>query len=210
MNERAKGAAKLLDRLRREKGFLHLINDLQNVITGFRFEGGYVSQRNEDEVLQFLDGLARTLKEQFDLEEGVVFPYADRHVPQVKTLSVIMRSEHENVLNNLNKFKEAVRDLCKKRGQKAGCERIQKVRETGTYLIYLVRDRLIAKNDLFYKMLFDFLTQEEQKDLAGRVVEWRQCLQISGQREIQGRNLETKVNRSEPSIKRRMRRQGRV
>lgn len=212
MSEMTGGVTKLLGRLRQEAGFLHQINDLQNVVTSFRFEGGYVSQRNEDRVFQFLDGLAKALGERFDLEEGVVFPYADRHVPQVKALSVIMRSEHENVLSNLKKFKAAVRDLCKKCDQKAGCENIQKVRERGIYLVYLMRDRLIAKNDLFYKMLFDSLKQEERKDLAGRVLEWRQRLRAFGPRKVKGRSLKRKVGHSGPdrgAIKK-LQRRGRI
>lgn len=150
---------------------LEKIERLREILTNLRYEGRHrlgKNLRQAEEVLDFFNG---ELMEHVDLEEGVVFPFIKNHIPKLEPLILLLSSEHEEFKRNLRSFEFWLNELAKGRANLDHGRLIEKARETGNYLTYLLRNHLQEESEILYRVADQELRFSEKKELRRQVCE---------------------------------------
>jgi len=149
---------------------------LEAVLTHLRFEGKPMRGKNLKEACRVVDFFTAALPRQFEFEEQVLYPFLDAHIPKLNPITSILKAEHENFRNTLGRFKY---DLwaCGENDDPIRLEgTIQKVRESGIYLIYLLHDRMRANQQALYETMERELHSDEKKEIIQRFQKWNALL----------------------------------
>lgn len=148
---------------------LEKIHVLQDILVNLRYEGRHRLGKNlkeADEVLAFFNG---ELTEHVHLEEEVIFPFIKSHIPRLETLILMLCSEHEEFRRNLRSFKFWLGEVAKGKSNLDHGKLIEKVRETGNYLTYLLQNHLQEESEILYRVADQELRSKEKKELCSRV-----------------------------------------
>ena len=161
-------------------GLLHSFDDvhsaaLQEVerfrqtLTNLQFEGKSSLGRNINQIRSILQFFRSELMKHVELEEQVLFPFVEEHIPKLESLICILRAEHagfRDALSDLELFLSVVSD------GKPNLERakmIHRLCETGSYLIYLLENHFRGESQSVYEMTEYGLKPSEKKELKDQI-----------------------------------------
>ncbi len=147
-------------------------NRFQEVLTNLNYEGKPRLGKNLKEARALLNGLKKSLSAQFAVEEKAIFPFLGKHIPKLNCALDLLQAEHEELKTQLEIFENRL-DVFPKR-QKGSQERLKaapRIKESGTYLVYCLRNHLRAEKGLIFKCLGRELKKEEKRKLARLITE---------------------------------------
>lgn len=144
---------------------------LQEILTNFRYEGRLSFGKNLKAARGVLRFFKKEVVEHIDLEERVLFPFLKTHFPKLDTAVHLLRAEHEDFRANLRAFELELRKLSGNRKDMNRGKIVDRIRETGIYLIYLLRSHLRTESKSLYKVIDREIRQDEKKKLQNRVRE---------------------------------------
>jgi hemerythrin-like domain-containing protein len=144
---------------------------LEQVLTHLRYEGRASLGKNFKETERLLQFFDHDLVRHIRLEEEVVFPYLAAHIPKLDLLISLLRSEHREFQRNLRRFKFWLTALRRKRKASDLGKVIEQIRETGTYLVYLLQSHVQDEGRVFYDVASRELSPGEKRELARRLIQ---------------------------------------
>ena len=147
------------------KDILPKLDPLFEGLKGLRYEGKISFQKNLRRVKELLSFFNGRIIEHIHIEEEALFPFLEKHVPRYTTAIKFLLAEHDDFKKNLDILKYLVRDLNRQKSDASRDKTIVKIRETGTYLIFLLRHHIEAEERSIYRMLDKELRPEELKEL---------------------------------------------
>ena len=143
-----------------------LIEDLNNM----HCEGKASFQKNLGRVKEALHFFNGEVMEHMALEERTLFPYLETHVPRVSSAIRFLQAEHDDFRNNLKIFEFLVRELSRHKNDAERSKTVDRIRETGTYLSYLLRHHIEAEQRSVYHSLERDLKASEKSELQKRIL----------------------------------------
>ncbi len=160
---------------------LQMAEEFYSTLTRLRYEGKAALGKNVSDARKALAFFQSDLICHFEVEESILFPYAETHIPKLEPFTSLFRSEHEDFRKNLFAFQAMLGDLLsdKKHAQDGLLQ--GKLQNTGLYLIYLLRNHIQGESTSLYRAIRQELRQSEKKELA---LKMKTC-----QRELAGRVL---------------------
>lgn len=157
---------------------------LQDVLTNLRYEGKLSFGKNVMEARELLKFFNREMVDHLTLEEQVLFPFLQTHIPKLEPAIHFFQAEHEDFKKNLVGFKLLLREILKEKDDIPRGKTIEKIRETGTYLVYLLRNHIQAESESVYKVLVRELRADEKKDLERQIEKCHRRNQGDGRKRI--------------------------
>lgn len=141
------------------------IDRLHALITNLRYEGKLSLGKNLKELREVLSFFNRQLRKHMELEEEVIFPFLETHVPKLESLIRLLHLEHEDFETNLENIQFQIQNVLKTSDELERGKIVEKIRERGTYLTYLLRNHIQEENGTVYKALTEELHPNEKKEL---------------------------------------------
>jgi len=138
---------------------------LDKALKNLRFEGKCSFGRNLKEAHDVLDFFKREVIGHIELEDTVLFPFLECHLPKLESVINLFRSEHREIKRSLRKFDFALGELGRDDTSDEQGKALDDVSETGIYLIHLLRNHIQAENESIYKTSEYELHQKEKEEL---------------------------------------------
>lgn len=148
---------------------LKKVDRLRDVLTHLRYEGRLFFGKNLRAAREVLGFFKKDMVKHVDREEKVLFPFLETHFPKLETAIQLFKAEHRDFRANLRVLQSQLEKLS---GASADPSRgliIEKIRETGTYLTYLLRNHMQAESESLYKVIDRQIRQEEKKELVMKI-----------------------------------------
>lgn len=115
-----------------------------------------------------------------EVEESVIFPFLEMHVPKLEPPISLLKGEHEDFKTNAKNYSQ----ICQKRSKAT----FEEIVAAETYLIYLVRNHLHAEQ-MIYQIAKKELQLTEVMNLEEKVLDFfRRSLLKGGEGETFGGN----------------------
>lgn len=150
---------------------LEEVDRLYRVLTNLHYEGKPMVGKNVNEAREVLLFFSTELAEHVELEERVLFPFLETHLPKLETLISLLRSEHVDFRKSVQNFELALLELANERRGSSQPRILGEIRERGIYLVYLLRNHVHVEQEGIYRVVERDLHAEEKQELARRVAE---------------------------------------
>ena len=144
---------------------------LYRVLNNLHYEGKAMVGKNVNEAREVLLFFRTELAEHVELEDKVLFPFLETHLPKLETLISLLRSEHEDFRRSCQDFELALMELVSERRDATQPGILERIRETGIYLVYLLRNHVHVEQEGIYKVAERDLRAEEKQELARRMAQ---------------------------------------
>lgn len=141
---------------------------LEEILVHLRYEGNASLGKNVKQAREVLAFFSREVQRHMRDEERVLFPFLKTHLPRLEPLVLYLSSEHQDFRRHVTRFKFLLAKLSKRKGPRDCGEAIGKLKETGIYLVHLLRAHLQGESDILYKVADRELRQDEKKMLEKR------------------------------------------
>ena len=144
-------------------------NGFYETLLKLRYEGKPSLGKNlraADEVLKFFHG---EHKQHMNCEENVIFPFLMIHVPKLESVIQVLRADHHDFKNKLQVFENLIAELAKDRTDFDHAAVLEKIREVGTYMIYLLRSHNQFESSSIHKVMETQLHADEIEELQSKV-----------------------------------------
>jgi len=145
------------------------VEQLDRALTNFQFEGKSSQGRNLKRIRSVLKFFQEELIDHIELEEQIVFPFLESHIPKLELVIQVLRSEHEDLRRNLGDLQLFLNVLSDGKSQTTHSKIVHKILETGTYLIYLLRNHIRIEDKSVYEAVDRSLKFNEKKQLECQV-----------------------------------------
>lgn len=142
---------------------------LSEVLTNMRYEGKLSFGKNLKEANRLRLFFNRVMTHHAVMEERILFPFLERHVPKLESVIRLLRSEHVDFEKTLKEFNAILRSLASDPDPGKQPLLMDRLQETGTYLIYLLRHHLHNENESVYKAISRDLNQGEKEILFRKI-----------------------------------------
>ncbi|MBI4372939.1 MAG: hemerythrin domain-containing protein [Candidatus Omnitrophica bacterium] len=141
----------------------------QEILTHLRYEGKACIGKNLKEVRETLKFFNSEVIQHMKFEEETLFPFLEVHIPKLESVIHLLHAEHEDFKRNLKSFELSIRELEKDASEPNDGKTLEKIRELGIYLIYLIRNHIQAENESVYKIINQELRPSEKQELKRRI-----------------------------------------
>jgi len=146
------------------------IDHFGKVLNHLRFEGIPKFGKNVKDANDVLEFFEQELSEHLELENQILFPYLETHIPRLEPVIRLFYADHAGFKENLGHFRTLLRKVsAAKRKALKNTELMENLRETGTCLIYLLKRHLQAESASVYRAIEKELRSDEIKDLAKKI-----------------------------------------
>ena len=135
---------------------------LDRLLTNLRYEGKPSFGKNLREAGQVSAFFEKRLMPHMRLEEKILFPFLEAHLPKLESFIHLLEWEHEDFRRTFGGFKLDLKKLTKGKREDGRSAFI----ETGVYLLYLLKHHLEAENLGLYRVIKKELRPGEKKKLA--------------------------------------------
>ena len=154
----------------KHKDVLEQVDQLNDVLTNLRYEGKVHVGRNMNDIEKVLIFFSKELLPHVKLDE-MVFAFVEKHIPKLESVVRLLQAEHKEMVVNIEVFSFLFRELEHEKNESKRVEAIEKLRDKGTYLVYLLRNHIQAESEIVYKIIDRELRPEEKKTLFKLVKE---------------------------------------
>ncbi len=161
---------------------LDLIEQLDTALVGLQFEGKNSVGRHLKQIRSVIDFFLERFVKHTELEEQIVFPYLASHVPKLHLVLPLLCSQHEEFRKSIKDLEVLIEIFSNNVSKIDQAKTIQKIREIGTYLIYLLRHHIQVEHTSIYKMIDSELRKDEKEQLERRVTENLALINGNGRR----------------------------
>ena len=140
-------------------------DELREILTRLCHEGRVSLGKNLKEAREVLKFFKKELVDHVEKEEEAVFPFLETHLPKLQSAISLLRSEHEDFRRNLRRFQNWLAELSRKRKGTGYGKIVEKAKESGTYLTYLLQNHLQIE-DVVFRIADRELRREEKMELG--------------------------------------------
>lgn len=151
------------------EGILAESNALEEALQCLRYEGKVNIGKNLNTVDTKLKELNGKVLPHIAMEQ-TVFSYLSVHVPKLDPLMKLLKAEHEEIKVGLEVLEFLLKEIMQERHETKRNQDIEKLKDKGTYLIYLLRNHLRAESDSVYPVIQNELHEEERRELWSRLL----------------------------------------
>ena len=138
-------------------------------LTNLQYEGKMSFGKNWKEACQSLRSLDDRFTSHRVLEEEIIFPFLQTHVPKLESMILLFKSENQDIKKNLEHLTLLLQDRVGDQNDTEKLKRFEKIHKIGTYFAYLIRHHFQTKNNNFYKNALDSLSPDEIQMLEDKV-----------------------------------------
>lgn len=139
---------------------------LGDFLKNLRYEGKPSIGKNIMRGKRMTEMLERELENHIKAEEKILYPYVERHIPRMGALIQILKSEHETFRKTFLEFKSELKRFLKGKNYPDRKEKLIKINEIGTYLVYLLKHHLEIEMRSLYRLIDRELSAWEKKELS--------------------------------------------
>ena len=115
------------------------VEQLDRALTNFQFEGKSSQGRNLKRIRSVLKFFQEELIDHIELEEQIVFPLLESHIPKLELVIQVLRSEHEDLRRNLGDLQLFLNVLSDGKSQTTHSKIVHKILETGLMAVHFMR-----------------------------------------------------------------------
>ncbi len=166
-NKKSKGIVTFFEQ--EYKDILQKLDDLYGATKNLQFEGKLFSGKNMKEIEMVIKFLRNKLFVHLKLDEKVIFPFLEVHIPKLGPVLNLLRAERNEFKMNLENFESLFRKLKKEKNYLENHKILEGLQEKGLYMVCLMRNHIQAENESVYKAIDQELHLDEKRDLI------RQC-----------------------------------
>lgn len=153
----------------KEEKILSQTEALHKALTHLRYEGKLLRKQNIEAVQILILSLELVLEKHRHLQEDILFPFLQRHIPRHEAAISLMETEHEDIVRSAEKLKKQVLKISKDSDPLGE----GKVYETGIYLVTLLRHHICFEEKNISQSMQRELREDEKEVIQKRV---RDCL----------------------------------
>lgn len=146
---------------RKDREILKLLDRFQDSLTHLSYEGKPLLGRNLRRAREEAGHLEQKLSEIFKVEDGVVFPFTEKHIPKLEPVIHVLESDHKNLREQCKNFDRRTRRLFLLKNSSGKGKLFREIKEGGAYMICFVRHHLETKRVLIYKSVKRYLKEDE-------------------------------------------------
>ncbi|MBI5150295.1 MAG: hemerythrin domain-containing protein [Candidatus Omnitrophica bacterium] len=170
---------------RERSGVLQKLDRLDEAIKNLQYESKRFSRKNMKEIQGVVNYLQNRLFEHVTLDEEVVFPFLERHIPRLEPLLCFLRAERGEFKLSLENFEMLFQKLKDEQNVLRQYKIFEQLKEKGIYVTHLVRHHIQIEMESVYNMVDRQLHEDEKNELV------RQCIsfQIDGRKKKWGTHL---------------------
>lgn len=139
---------------------------LVEVLQHLQYEGKASLGKNLREARDIVQYFDHEVMEHMQKEEEILFPFLASHLPKLEPLISLLRSEHADFRNSLRQFAAWLEDLAEAGDGTDRHHLIEKLKEVGSYLMYLLQGHHNEESEILYKVADRELRAEEKNRLA--------------------------------------------
>ena len=144
------------------------IRHFQKTLVHLHFEGKASRGKNMRQAREALGFFNREVSGHMDQEEKILFPFLETHLPRLGPFLSVLRAEHRDFKKKLRHFEFCLDKFAEDEGGRPG-KIMERLKETGTYLIYLLQNHLREETEVLYKIADRELRREEKSRLINRI-----------------------------------------
>lgn len=148
---------------------LNLIEQLEGALVGLQFEGKTSVGRHVKQIRSVIDFFLGRFAKHTELEEHIIFPYLAAHVPKLDLVLPLLCSQHEELRKSIEDLEPLIELFSNNVSKVDPAKTIHKIREIGTYLIYLLRHHIEVEHTSIYKIIDHELRQNEKNELKKKL-----------------------------------------
>lgn len=141
------------------------IKRLEEAVHNLQFEGKASLGRNLKQIRAALTFFSSSLVKHIELEEKVLFPFLGSHIPKLESVIHLLIAEHEDFKRNYEDLGLFIDSLTDQTSEVDRTKMIKKIQETGTYMVYLLKNHLRVEDKGVYGVAQQELRAEEKKEL---------------------------------------------
>lgn len=158
------------------------LNQFQDLLKRLQYEGKLTQGKN----IQTVEGVLETLKLSYDahkkIDDEVIFPFLDRHIPRINPFLRLLTAERVEFLALIKDCEALLQKFKNSRGQNTQPGILDQLGEKGIYAIALIRNHIQMEMENVYKVIDKELRPAEKNQLAAAVKKY-----LSGINRINGK-----------------------
>ncbi len=148
---------------------LEQIDQLDVALVGLQFEGKTSVGRNVKQIRSVLQFFLRRFIKHTEREEQIIFPFLTSHIPRLVSVFPLLCSQHQEFRKSTEDLQLLVSVFSNYKSNLDQTRTTEKIREVGTYLIYLLRHHIEVECQSIYKMINCELRRDEKEELERRL-----------------------------------------
>lgn len=164
----------ILRQSKRDHAFMDSqIEDFQEALLNLRFEGKGSLGKNLRRAQANLSFFREELLWHMRLEEKVLFPYLEKCLPKLESIICLLKLEHDSLRKTMDQIRDLIKKLLTHPTRETAPVKIETLRETGIYWIYLLRSHVEVENESIYKTMSRSLRPNEKNELAKKIHDFK-------------------------------------
>ena len=144
------------------------LDELYEATKNLQFEGKVSSGKNIKVIERVIDYLKKKLFLHIALDEKIIFPFLEAHIPKLTVVLSLLRAERNEFKANLEDFESLFSKLKEEKNDQQYYKLVRDLREKGIYLVCLMRNHIQVENESIYKIIDQELHNDEKKELLRR------------------------------------------
>lgn len=153
---------------REKTAVLQKLDRLDGAIKNLQYEGKMFSRKNMREIQGVVNYLKKRLFEHIAIDEKVVFPFLEKHIPRLEPLLCFLRAERREFKLSLENFEALFQKLKDEQNGLRQHKIFEQLKEKGIYVTYLVRHHIQIEMESVYSMIDRQLQEDEKNELVKR------------------------------------------
>lgn len=155
---------------REKSGVLQKLDRLDGAVRNLQYEGKMFSRKNMREIQGAVNYLKKRLFEHIAIDEEVVFPFLQKHIPRMEPLLCFLRAERSEFKLSLENFEELFEKFKDEQNGLRQRKIFEQMKEKGMYVTCLVRHHIQIEMESVYNMVDRQLHEDEKNELVKRCI----------------------------------------
>lgn len=152
---------------------LQKLDDLNDSISNLQYEGKMFFGKNTKAIEKSIQFLKKKLFEHIELDEEVIFPYVQIHIPKLDPMMCFLRAERNEFKLSIKNFEFLSKQLREEKNDLRQQRIIDQIKEKGIYAICLMRNHIQIEIESVYKPVDRELHWDEKKELFTKCLKFR-------------------------------------
>lgn len=148
------------------KKTLSHIDQFTIALQEFCYEGKVSHNKNFKKIQQHIVFFHDELLLHMAMDEKVVFPFLEKHIPRLEPVLRFLKAEHTEFRESLGSFEKIFKALSGGIDEARGRRSVEQLRERGIYLICLIRNHIQSENESVYRVMNEDLKDKEKEELS--------------------------------------------
>lgn len=152
---------------------LQKLDDLNDSISNLQFEGKVFFGKNTKAIEKTVQFLKKKLLRHIELDEEVIFPYVQMHIPKLYPMLCFLKAERNEFKLSIKNFEFLSQQLRGEKNELRQQKIVDQIKEKGIYVVCLMRNHIQIEIESVYKPLDQELHLDEKKELITKCLKYR-------------------------------------